>query len=161
MLPWGTPKFFVCKYTNLSPTLTDWKWPIRLILNQLSIVALLLKISSYRNRIDDETVSKAFVKSIKTPIQKSFFLVLKLAVFTALPLLPANLDKLRSLEGCGMSLTSLYEKHIRRILADITSDALTWTLLTPDRCLLECVLIHAGMLWWRWVWSKWLARRRT
>ncbi|CAG5051832.1 unnamed protein product [Parnassius apollo] len=56
----------------------------------------------------------------------------------------SNLDKLRHLEKCGRTLTSLYERHIRRVLVDITSDALTWTLLTPDRCLLECVLLHAG-----------------
>ncbi|KAL0840952.1 hypothetical protein ABMA28_014745 [Loxostege sticticalis] len=56
----------------------------------------------------------------------------------------SNLDKLRAIEKCGLSLTTLYAKHIRRVLADITSDALTWTLLTPDRCLLECVLMHAG-----------------
>ncbi|XP_049868771.1 dynein axonemal assembly factor 5 isoform X2 [Pectinophora gossypiella] len=56
----------------------------------------------------------------------------------------ANLDKLRFHEKCGRSLTSLYEKHIRRVLADITSDALTWTVLTPDCCLLECVLLHGS-----------------
>ncbi|KPJ02619.1 HEAT repeat-containing protein 2 [Papilio xuthus] len=56
----------------------------------------------------------------------------------------SNLDKLRQLEDCGRTLTTLYDKHIRRILVDITSDALTWTLLTPDRCLLECVLLNAG-----------------
>ncbi|CAG9786356.1 unnamed protein product [Diatraea saccharalis] len=56
----------------------------------------------------------------------------------------SNLDKLRHVENCGRSLTSLYEKHIRRVLADITSDALTWTLLSPDRCLFECVLMHSG-----------------
>nr|AGC92707.1 HEAT repeat-containing protein 2-like protein [Heliconius erato] len=55
----------------------------------------------------------------------------------------SNLDKLRSIEHCG-SLTSLYELHIRKILADITSDALTWSLLTPDRCLFECVLMYSG-----------------
>ncbi|CAH0719593.1 unnamed protein product, partial [Brenthis ino] len=56
----------------------------------------------------------------------------------------SNLDKLRSIEKCGRTLTSLYEIHIRRVLSDITSDALTWSMLTPDRCLLECVLIHSG-----------------
>ncbi|KAI5635449.1 dynein assembly factor 5, axonemal [Phthorimaea operculella] len=56
----------------------------------------------------------------------------------------SNLDKLRYHEKCGKSLTSLYEKHIRRILSDITSDALTWTLLTPDCCLLQAVLLHSG-----------------
>ncbi|XP_022120793.2 dynein axonemal assembly factor 5 [Pieris rapae] len=55
----------------------------------------------------------------------------------------SNLDKLRTIEKCN-SLTSLYECHIRRVLSDITSDALTWTLLTPDRCLLECILTHSG-----------------
>lgn len=57
----------------------------------------------------------------------------------------ANLDRLRSIEGCGRTLTSLYEKHIGKVLADITSDASTWNLLTPDRCLLECVLLHSGI----------------
>lgn len=61
-------------------------------------------------------------------------------------MISANLDKLRYHEKTGKSTTSLYEKHIRRILADITSDALTWTLLTPDLCLLECVLLHSGEL---------------
>ncbi|XP_068631779.1 dynein axonemal assembly factor 5 [Battus philenor] len=56
----------------------------------------------------------------------------------------SNLDKLRYIENCGRSLTALYERHIRRILVDITSDALTWTLLTPDRCLLESILLHSG-----------------
>ncbi|XP_023943230.2 dynein axonemal assembly factor 5 [Bicyclus anynana] len=56
----------------------------------------------------------------------------------------SNLDKLRSIEKCGRTLTSLYNKHIRRILADINSDAVTWSLLTPERCLLECVLLHSG-----------------
>ncbi|KPJ08314.1 HEAT repeat-containing protein 2 [Papilio machaon] len=56
----------------------------------------------------------------------------------------SNLDKLRQLEDCGRTLTTLYDRHIRRILVDITSDALTWTLLTPDRCLLECVMLNAG-----------------
>ncbi|XP_061713504.1 dynein axonemal assembly factor 5 [Cydia pomonella] len=56
----------------------------------------------------------------------------------------SNLDKLRFAENCGRTLTTLYEKHIRHILAAITSDALTWTLLTPDRCLLECVLLNTG-----------------
>ncbi|CAG9584590.1 unnamed protein product [Danaus chrysippus] len=56
----------------------------------------------------------------------------------------SNLDKLRYIEQCGRSLTCLYERHIQRVLSDITSDALTWTLLTPDRCLLECVLLHGG-----------------
>ncbi|CAK1546977.1 unnamed protein product [Leptosia nina] len=56
----------------------------------------------------------------------------------------SNLDKLRYIEQCGKTLYSLYEKHIHRILSDITSDAVTWTLLTPDRCLLECVLLHSG-----------------
>ncbi|KAJ0177017.1 hypothetical protein K1T71_007026 [Dendrolimus kikuchii] len=56
----------------------------------------------------------------------------------------SNLDKLRYIEKCGRSLTSLYENHIKSILAGITSDALGWTLLSPDRCLLECVLLHAG-----------------
>ncbi|XP_050670875.1 dynein axonemal assembly factor 5 [Leptidea sinapis] len=55
----------------------------------------------------------------------------------------SNLDKLRHIEQCG-SLTALYERHIARVLADITSDALTWSLLTPDRCLLECVLLYSG-----------------
>ncbi|XP_063618443.1 dynein axonemal assembly factor 5 [Cydia splendana] len=56
----------------------------------------------------------------------------------------SNLDKIRFVENCGRTLTTLYEKHIRHILAAITSDALTWTLLTPDRCLLECVLMNTG-----------------
>ncbi|XP_028164932.1 dynein assembly factor 5, axonemal [Ostrinia furnacalis] len=56
----------------------------------------------------------------------------------------SNLDKLRAIEKCGLSLTGLYSLHVRRVLAAITSDALTWSLLTPDRCLLECVLMHAG-----------------
>ncbi|CAH2037929.1 unnamed protein product, partial [Iphiclides podalirius] len=56
----------------------------------------------------------------------------------------SNLDKLRHIEQCGRTLTSLYERHVGRVLAAITSDAVTWTLLTPDRCLLECVLLHAG-----------------
>ncbi|XP_045535643.1 dynein axonemal assembly factor 5 [Papilio machaon] len=56
----------------------------------------------------------------------------------------SNLDKLRQLEDCGRTLTTLYDRHVRRILVDITSDALTWTLLTPDRCLLECVMLNAG-----------------
>ncbi|CAH0398042.1 unnamed protein product [Chilo suppressalis] len=56
----------------------------------------------------------------------------------------SNLDKLRYIENCGRTLTSLYDKHIRRVLADITSDALSWTLLSPDRCLLECVLMRSG-----------------
>lgn len=56
----------------------------------------------------------------------------------------SNLDKLRDIEKCGKTLISLYEKHIGGILASITSDALTWSLLTPDRCLLECVMLHSG-----------------
>ncbi|XP_045497343.1 dynein axonemal assembly factor 5 [Colias croceus] len=56
----------------------------------------------------------------------------------------SNLDKLRYIEKCGKTLTSLYERHIRRVLSDITSDALTWNLLTPDRCLMECVLLRSG-----------------
>ncbi|XP_073945026.1 dynein axonemal assembly factor 5 [Choristoneura fumiferana] len=56
----------------------------------------------------------------------------------------SNLHKLRVAEKCGRTLTTLYDKHIRHVLAAITSDALTWTLLTPDRCLLECVLTHCG-----------------
>ncbi|XP_072932239.1 dynein axonemal assembly factor 5 [Epargyreus clarus] len=56
----------------------------------------------------------------------------------------SNLDKLRYIEKCGKTLTCLYSRHVRRVLADITSDAVTWSLLTPDRCLLECVLLHAG-----------------
>ncbi|XP_045771313.1 dynein axonemal assembly factor 5 isoform X1 [Maniola jurtina] len=56
----------------------------------------------------------------------------------------SNLDKLRYIEKCGRTFTSLYEKHIGHVLADINSDAVTWSLLTPDRCLLECVLLHAG-----------------
>ncbi|XP_050345777.1 dynein axonemal assembly factor 5 isoform X2 [Nymphalis io] len=56
----------------------------------------------------------------------------------------SNLDKLRCIEKCGSTIVSLYEKHIQRVLADITSDASTWNLLTPDRCLLECVMLHAG-----------------
>ncbi|XP_039753956.1 dynein assembly factor 5, axonemal [Pararge aegeria] len=56
----------------------------------------------------------------------------------------SNLDKLRCIEKCGRTLTSLYDKHICRILADINSDAITWSLLTPDRCLLECVLLNSG-----------------
>ncbi|XP_034830515.1 dynein axonemal assembly factor 5 [Maniola hyperantus] len=56
----------------------------------------------------------------------------------------SNLDKLRYIEKCGRTLTSLYDRHIGRVLADIHSDAVTWSLLTPDRCLLECVLLHAG-----------------
>ncbi|XP_037872856.1 dynein axonemal assembly factor 5 [Bombyx mori] len=56
----------------------------------------------------------------------------------------SNLDRLRCIEKSGKTLTSLYERHIGKVLANITSDAPTWTLLTPDRCLLECVLMHAG-----------------
>lgn len=56
----------------------------------------------------------------------------------------SNLDKLRDIEKCGKTLISLYEKHIGGILASITSDALTWSLLTPDRCLLECAMLHSG-----------------
>ncbi|CAB3253838.1 unnamed protein product [Arctia plantaginis] len=56
----------------------------------------------------------------------------------------SNLDKLRYIEKCGKTLTTLYEKHIGRILAGITSDALTWSILTPDRCLLKCVMLHSG-----------------
>ncbi|CAH0579031.1 unnamed protein product [Chrysodeixis includens] len=56
----------------------------------------------------------------------------------------SNLDKLRYVEKCGKTLTSLYERHIGKVLAGITSDALTWTMLTPDRCLLECALTHSG-----------------
>ncbi|KAG6454786.1 dynein assembly factor 5, axonemal [Manduca sexta] len=56
----------------------------------------------------------------------------------------SNLDKLREVEKCGRTLTSLYARHVRGVLARITSDALGWTLLAPDRCLLECVLTHAG-----------------
>nr|ANG83464.1 HEAT repeat-containing protein [Biston betularia] len=55
----------------------------------------------------------------------------------------SNLDKLRFVEKCGRTLTTLYEKHIGRILGNITSDALTWTLLTPDCCLLDCALLHS------------------
>ncbi|XP_026725324.1 dynein assembly factor 5, axonemal [Trichoplusia ni] len=56
----------------------------------------------------------------------------------------SNLDKLRYVEKCGKTLTTLYEKHIGKVLAGITSDALTWTMLTPDRCLLECALMNSG-----------------
>ncbi|XP_047529870.1 dynein axonemal assembly factor 5 [Vanessa atalanta] len=56
----------------------------------------------------------------------------------------SNLDKLRCIEKCGSTIVSLYDKHIQRVLADITSDASTWNLLTPDRCLLECVLLQSG-----------------
>ncbi|KAJ8727930.1 hypothetical protein PYW08_016315 [Mythimna loreyi] len=56
----------------------------------------------------------------------------------------SNLDKLRYAEKCGKTLTSLYERHIGRLLGGITSDALTWTQLSPDKCLLECVMLHSG-----------------
>nr|QFR37577.1 HEAT repeat-containing 2 [Phigalia pilosaria] len=56
----------------------------------------------------------------------------------------SNLDKLRYIEKCGRTLSTLYEKYIGRVLCNITSDALTWTLLTPDCCLLECALLHSG-----------------
>ncbi|KAL4709945.1 hypothetical protein ACJJTC_003908 [Scirpophaga incertulas] len=56
----------------------------------------------------------------------------------------SNLDKLRHIENCGLSLTNLYKKHVHRVLSDVTSDAVTWTLLTPDCCILECVLVHTG-----------------
>lgn len=58
--------------------------------------------------------------------------------------LSANLDKLRYIEKCGKTLTTLYEKHIGRVLAGITTDALTWSIPTPDRCLLECAMLHSG-----------------
>ncbi|XP_047024632.1 dynein axonemal assembly factor 5 [Helicoverpa zea] len=56
----------------------------------------------------------------------------------------SNLDKLRYAEKCGKTLTSLYEKHIGKVLGGITSDALTWTQLSPDKCLLECTMLHTG-----------------
>ncbi|XP_013199371.1 dynein axonemal assembly factor 5 [Amyelois transitella] len=56
----------------------------------------------------------------------------------------SNLDKLRFIKKDGRSLTSLYERHISLILEDIKSDPLTWTLMSPDRCLLECVLLRCG-----------------
>lgn len=59
---------------------------------------------------------------------------------------PANLDKLRYAEKCGKSLSSLYERHIGKLLAGITSDALTWTQLSPDKCLLECAMLHSGKI---------------
>lgn len=62
---------------------------------------------------------------------------------------PANLDKLRSIEQLGPTLPYLFDKHIPRVLSAITSDALTWDLMTPDRCLLETVLVYSGefILW--------------
>ncbi|XP_075973416.1 dynein axonemal assembly factor 5 [Anticarsia gemmatalis] len=56
----------------------------------------------------------------------------------------SNLDKLRFIEKCGKTMTTLYDIHIGRVLGNITSDALTWSLLTPDRCLLECAMLHSG-----------------
>lgn len=56
----------------------------------------------------------------------------------------ANLDKLRYAEKCGKTLISLYDKHLGKMLASITSDALTWTQLSPDKCLLECAMLNAG-----------------
>ncbi|CAG9093332.1 unnamed protein product [Plutella xylostella] len=55
----------------------------------------------------------------------------------------SNLDKLRSIERLGPTLPYLYDKHIPRVLSAITSDALTWDLMTPDRCLLETVLVYS------------------
>ncbi|XP_041977960.1 dynein axonemal assembly factor 5 [Aricia agestis] len=55
-----------------------------------------------------------------------------------------NLDKLRHITGCGLSISALYERHIHRVLSAITSEPLTWTLLTPDCALLDCVMLHSG-----------------
>ncbi|XP_053607373.1 dynein axonemal assembly factor 5 [Plodia interpunctella] len=56
----------------------------------------------------------------------------------------SNLDRLRFIKKDGRSITSLYERHISLVLENITSDPLTWTLMSPDRCLLECVLLRCG-----------------
>ncbi|XP_052759534.1 dynein axonemal assembly factor 5 [Galleria mellonella] len=56
----------------------------------------------------------------------------------------SNLDKLRYIEKCGSTLSSLYERHVGHILTDIDSDPITWSLLTPHRCLLDCVLLRGG-----------------
>ncbi|XP_059059112.1 dynein axonemal assembly factor 5 [Achroia grisella] len=56
----------------------------------------------------------------------------------------SNLDKLRYIEKCGSTLSSLYERHVGRVLASIDSDPNSWSLLTPHRCLLSCVLLRSG-----------------
>ncbi|GBP34964.1 Dynein assembly factor 5, axonemal [Eumeta japonica] len=56
----------------------------------------------------------------------------------------SNLDKLRALEGCARTLTSLYSRHIGSVLSSITGDARTWTLLNAESCLLQCALLNAG-----------------
>lgn len=54
------------------------------------------------------------------------------------------IEKLRETIKFGSNIEDLYCHYIRHLLANITSTICFWTLNSPDRCILNTILIHTG-----------------